>query len=73
MADITKHDSKEEREGNNGEDSRICLLEHWYSISVYNLLEGIREFISLNIGRLLDSMILISSDFSSIEIHKFVP
>lgn len=73
MTDITKHDSKEERKGDDCEDGRICFLEHWNTICVHNLLEGIGEFIRLNVSRLLDSMIFVSSDFCSIEISQIVP
>ena len=64
MTDITKHHSKQEGEGHDGEDSRVDLLEHGDSVGIHNFLEGKCEIISLDIGWLLYRMIFIPSDFS---------
>jgi hypothetical protein len=40
MAHIAKHDSEEERERHDGEDSRVNLLVHWDTIGVHDLLEN---------------------------------
>jgi hypothetical protein len=39
MAHVTKHNSKQERECNSSENSRINLFVHWYTIGVDDLLE----------------------------------
>ena len=64
MADISEHNTKQEGEGNDGEDCWVDLLEHGDSIGIHNFLKGICEFISLDIGWLLYRMIFKPSDFS---------
>jgi hypothetical protein len=47
MHDITEHNTEEEGEGYNSEDSRVDFLECWYTISVNNFLEGVCKFVVL--------------------------
>ena len=64
MADISKHDSKQEWEGHDSEDCWVYLLEHGDTICIHNFLKGVCEFIGLDIGWFLYGMIFIPSDFS---------
>ena len=50
MNDITKHDTKLEGEGNNGEDSRVDFFVVGYAIGVHNFLESPGEFIGVKEG-----------------------
>ena len=47
MANITKHDSEQERENCNGEESRVYLFVSWHTIGINNLLERSCEVIGL--------------------------
>ena len=54
MPKVTKHDSKQEREGNNGEGCRVCFSVLGNTIGVHNLLEGVSDLIGLMVcGRRL--------------------
>lgn len=47
MHDITKHDSEQEGEGDDGGDGRVEFLVIWSTISINNKLENINKIISL--------------------------
>lgn len=58
MANVAKHYSKEEWEGNYREHSWIHLLKHWDSICINDFLEGESEFVLFDVGGRLDRVIL---------------
>lgn len=45
MSDITKHDSKEEREGDDSEETRVDLLVRTNTVRVDDGLESRRELV----------------------------
>ena len=49
MPKVTKHDSKEEGEGDNGEGSRVGLPVFGHTVCIHNLLERVCDFIGLEI------------------------
>ena len=49
MPEVTKHDSKEEGEGDNGEGSGVCLPILGHTIRVHNLLEGVGHLVGLEV------------------------
>ena len=57
MAQITKHHSKEEWEGNNCKNSRVDFFMHRNSICVDDLLENFSKFIRFDIGGRLYAVI----------------
>jgi hypothetical protein len=50
MCHIAKHYSKQEREGDCGEESRIDLAVTWNTVSVNDLLKDIGEFVAFEIS-----------------------
>lgn len=50
MAQVTKHDSEEEREGDNSENSRVYFFMHGDTISIDDLLENFSKFIRFDIS-----------------------
>jgi hypothetical protein len=58
VANVAKHYSKEEWEGNYSENSWVHFLKHWYSIGINDFLEGESEFVLFDVSGRLDSVIL---------------
>ena len=50
MHDVSEHHSKKEWESNDRENSGISLLVSWDSVSVYDHLENIEEFVVVELG-----------------------
>ena len=50
MAKVTKHDSKKERKGDNGEGCRVGFPVLSNTIRIHNLLKGVGDLVGLMIG-----------------------
>ena len=50
MTNVTKHNTKQEWEGNYGENSWVHLLVHWNTISIDDFLECVGEFIRFDVS-----------------------
>lgn len=56
MAKVTKHDGKQEREGDDGEGCRVGFSVLGHTIRIHNLLEGVGDLVGLMVrGRRLVS------------------
>ena len=72
MSNISKHNAKQEGESNDGENCRVCLLEHGHTVGVDDLLKDTSELICLNIGGLSDCVIFKSANLGSAEIFQIL-
>ena len=72
MAKVSKHDTEEEREGDNRDDSRVSFFVAWHSVSVHNYLENIRELSRFQIGGWNDCMIVKCNQLCSSVDSKFI-
>ena len=72
MANITEHNTKQEREGDNGKYSWIYFLMHRDAICVHNFLENKCKIVCFYIGWWLDRMIFESFNLCGRESTKFI-
>lgn len=67
MTHITKHHTKEPRECDTGNKSWVCFQVCWHTICIYNVLESIKHYIWLEVGRPCNLVIVESIHFGRLE------
>lgn len=73
MAYVTEHHTEQEGESHDRKDCGVDFLVHRYAICVDDLLEGVGEFISLNVSGRLYGMVLKPFNGCSRVCPKFFP
>jgi hypothetical protein len=76
VAEVTEHQPKQEREGNHGYHSWVCLLVAGHTVRISDFLEHITELVGLKIRWSLYLVVVIRLDLGTsvfiVELIKYV-